>query len=232
MIHLPVVILAGGLGTRIASVAGDKPKALLTLAGTPFIRWKLDELIGQGIKKIYLLLGYGADQIVGYLNKNDFPAEIIIVRDEPNCTGTGQAINNSFKYIKEDQFILTYGDNLLPIEIAEFTYPLNDNYCRMVTTTNIGPSDKANAQVQAGHVIAYGKNQSTKYHELDYGYSVISKSCLAAYLNEESTDLAPAFSQIAKAGLLEAYSTDLPYTEIGTPTTYFLADEQLRNYLQ
>jgi len=228
----PVVVLAGGLGTRVSSIAGGKPKALLLLAGIPFIHWKLNELISHGITKVYLLLGYGATQIEQYLRNQVFQLEIVIIRDEPNCTGTGQAVLNSLKLIKENQFILTYGDNLLPIPITEFTFPLNEKHCRMVTTTNIGRADKANATVESGFVIAYGKDQSNNYSELDYGYSFISRECLATYLSESSTDIAPAFSSMAKAGLLEAHSTDFSYMEIGTPVTYFRADEELRNNLQ
>jgi NDP-sugar pyrophosphorylase family protein len=232
MSHLPVVMLAGGLGTRVSSIAGETPKALLPLAGIPFLQWKLNELITQGVSKIYLLLGYGADQIEEFLSKVVFPIEIVIIRDDANCRGTGRAVLDSLKHIKEDQFILTYGDNLLPLAIAEFTSPLSERHCRMVTTTSVGPADTANAQVQSGFVVKYGKEQSKDYTQLDYGYSVISKACLAEHLGQEATDLAPAFSSLAKAGLLEAHSTNLSYTEIGTPITYFSADEQLRNYRQ
>jgi D-glycero-alpha-D-manno-heptose 1-phosphate guanylyltransferase len=232
MSHLPVVMLAGGLGTRVSSIAGEKPKALLPLAGVPFLQWKLNELISQGVTNIYLLLGYGAGQIEEFLDNVAFPLKIVIIRDEKNCKGTGQAIFDSLKHIKEDQFILTYGDNLLPIAIGEFTNPLSETHCRMVTTTNVGPADKANAQVQSGFVVKYGKEQSRDYTQLDYGYSVISKACLAEHLGQDAADLAPAFSSMAKAGVLEAHSTNLSYTEIGTPMTYFKADEQLRNYRQ
>lgn len=232
MSHLPVVMLAGGLGTRVSSIAGEKPKALLPLAGVPFLQWKLNELISQGISKVYLLLGYGAEQIEEFLSKEIFALKIVMIRDEADCKGTGQAILNSLKHIKEDQFILTYGDNLLPIAITEFTSSLNEKHCRMVTTTSVGPADTANAQVEAGFVVKYGKEESRNYTQLDYGYSVISKACLVDHLGQDATDLAPAFSSMAKAGVLEAHSTNLSYTEIGTPITYFNADEQLRNYRQ
>lgn len=231
MTYPPVVMLAGGLGTRVSSIAGGRPKALLPLAGRPFIHWKLNELISQGITKVYLLLGYGATQIEHYLSDQVFPLEIVIILDEPNCTGTGQAVLNSLKVIQENQFILTYGDNLLPIPISDFTFQLTEKHCRMVTTTNIGRADKANANVESGFVIAYGKDQPSNYSELDYGYSFISKKCIASHLGISFTDLAQAFSSMAKAGLLEAHSTDLSYMEIGTPVTYSHADDQLRNNL-
>lgn len=232
MISLPVVLLAGGLGTRVSSISGHKPKALLPLAGKPFIDWKLTELAAQGITKVYLLLGYGSKAIEQHLSEHSYGLDISIIQDKPNCRGTAQALFDSIDLIDEDQFILTYGDNLLPIPISNFTMPLDERHCRMVTTTNIGPADKPNATAHEGWVVAYGKDNPTKYTELDYGYSVLSKKCLGLYLAENAADLAPVFSLMAKEGVLEAHTTDYPYTEIGTPSTYFQADEKLRNNFQ
>ena len=232
MTHLPVVLLAGGLGTRVSNISAGKPKALLPLAGKPFIHWKLEELIAQGITKIYFLLGYGADQIEKYLIQTKYPVEIVIIRDQPKCTGTGRALSDAMPNIVENQFILTYGDNLLPLPISEFTGLLQENHCRMVITSRIGPADKPNAAVEAGLVTAYGKINSSQYTMLDYGYSVISKSCLKEFLQEGIADLAPAFTRMAQQDCLEAHITDYGYTEIGTPETYFQANESLGNNIQ
>ena len=64
----PVAILAGGRGTRLAPVA-DLPKALVPVAGRPFIMYPLAALHFQGFRRIFLLTGYGAAQIESALAK-------------------------------------------------------------------------------------------------------------------------------------------------------------------
>ena len=66
----PVAVLAGGLGTRMAKRTGPRlPKALLEVAGRPFIDFKLGQLAGEGATRVVMLLGHGAGAIAEHVAK-------------------------------------------------------------------------------------------------------------------------------------------------------------------
>ena len=67
----PVVILSGGLGTRIKSKTKNHPKALLDIDGKPFIVRQLEYLSSQNIKKVIICAGYLGDQIQKVIGNGD-----------------------------------------------------------------------------------------------------------------------------------------------------------------
>ena len=58
------VILAAGRGSRMKSLAIDKPKCLLELAGKTILDWQIDALLGSGIQRITLITGYKAEKLI------------------------------------------------------------------------------------------------------------------------------------------------------------------------
>ena len=64
-----VIILAGGLGSRLAPRIGGKPKVLAPVNGRPFLEFLFRWLSSQGAKKIILALGYLAEQVIEYIEK-------------------------------------------------------------------------------------------------------------------------------------------------------------------
>ena len=93
LLDIDVLILCGGLGTRLRDVVKDKPKCLAPINGKPFIDLLLDDLVLQGFQRIVLATGHLSYQLEQHVKqRND--AEYIISR-EPEPLGTAGAI----KYI-------------------------------------------------------------------------------------------------------------------------------------
>ncbi|MBM4232224.1 MAG: hypothetical protein FJ184_16110, partial [Gammaproteobacteria bacterium] len=63
--HLAVIILAGGLGTRLKSVTGDTPKPLVPILGRPFIEYLLDHLRSMGFENLFVTASYRFDLMDG-----------------------------------------------------------------------------------------------------------------------------------------------------------------------
>ena len=83
------IILVGGLGTRLRTLYPDRPKALVPVAGRPFIAWLIDWLHRHGITRIHLAAGYRADQLVTW--RNEQPAhQDLTVSIEPEPLGTAE----------------------------------------------------------------------------------------------------------------------------------------------
>ena len=110
------VILCGGLGTRLQSVVGDRPKALAPVQGRPFIDLLLDEMIGQGLRRFILCVGHMQEQITGHLaQRHDAVFQFSI---EARPLGTGGAIRNALPLVTSDPFMVQNGDSMCRVDLA------------------------------------------------------------------------------------------------------------------
>jgi bifunctional UDP-N-acetylglucosamine pyrophosphorylase/glucosamine-1-phosphate N-acetyltransferase len=85
----PVIILAGGKGTRLPVEEQDKPKCLVEIAGKPILSWQLDEIRKQGFRNITLSLGYKSEMVIDWLKKSGNQDVKCSVETEPLGTGGG-----------------------------------------------------------------------------------------------------------------------------------------------
>jgi D,D-heptose 1,7-bisphosphate phosphatase len=120
-------ILCGGLGTRLGPLTANTPKPLLRVGGLPFLDVLLFELGRQGVRKILLLAGFAADQIIAYAAstpmKERFGLEIG-VSVEPERAGTGGALWHARAQLDPTFFMLN-GDSWLDINLLELARLMN-----------------------------------------------------------------------------------------------------------
>lgn len=227
---LPAVILAGGLGTRLGVLGAEKPKALLEIAGAPFLQWKIEELIRQGVTAIYVLTGHKGDQIYDFVSAHKYSIPVSLIPDGASPLGTARSLVNALPVIIGEQFILTYGDNLLELGICDFYgKAMSSGKSLMVVTSNLGLADTPNARVEGDFIAEYAKGGKPGLSLVDYGYSVIAKKDLIDMEAIQEADLAPVFTKMAQSGRLLAYETDLGYLEIGTPDSFRTTEAYLRS---
>src|SRR5579863_3299559 len=110
---LPVAILAGGLATRLRPVTEQLPKALLPIAGEPFLAHQLRLLKDAGIGRVVLCAGYLGEQIRDYAgNGSDLGVELSYSFDGETPLGTAGAIRKALPALG-DAFFVLYGDSYL-----------------------------------------------------------------------------------------------------------------------
>jgi mannose-1-phosphate guanylyltransferase len=114
---LQVIILAGGLGTRLRPLTDTRAKPLLPVMNKPMIMHILDKLPAE-VDKIILTVSYRKKDLEIYFNENDIGKEIIVV-DEPKPLGTGGAIRNAEKYI-DDTFAVYNADIISSMNLTNF----------------------------------------------------------------------------------------------------------------
>lgn len=111
------VILAGGRGKRLKPITDYVPKPLIPINNIPILEWQIKYLKKFGINKFIICTGYLTEQIENFLNlKNNFDVEISIAK-EKTPLGTGGAIKNAGKKIKENSFLVMNGDVLTNIDV-------------------------------------------------------------------------------------------------------------------
>jgi len=115
---MKAVILAGGRGERLRPVTDYVPKPLIPLDNIPILEWQVRYLKNFGIKNIVICTGYKTEMIENFLSaKNNFNIKITISK-EKQALGTGGAIKQAAKLIKDDNsFVVINGDTITNINL-------------------------------------------------------------------------------------------------------------------
>lgn len=115
-----VLVLCGGLGTRLSSISKGVPKGLmLGPSGFPFIYELIDQLSRSGFNNIILALGYGSEEYVDFFRTQFHKDVSIRFSIENSPLGTGGAIINAIKEINTETFFVVNGDTHTTINYTE-----------------------------------------------------------------------------------------------------------------
>ena len=113
----PVIILAGGFGTRLSTVVKDVPKPMAPINGKPFLHYIFKELQHQKIKQVVLSVGHLKEVIQDYFQDSYLGISIqYAIENEP--LGTGGGIKHAFNFAEDDAFVLN-GDTYFDIELSK-----------------------------------------------------------------------------------------------------------------
>ena len=113
---MKVVILAGGLGTRLSEYTKNIPKPMIKIKGVPILLRIIKHYLKFGLKEFYIASGYKSAIIKNYFKKKRYNFKVKIVDTGLN-TMTGGRVLRLKKYLKSETFLLTYGDGLSDVNI-------------------------------------------------------------------------------------------------------------------
>jgi len=114
---IKVVLLVGGMGTRLRSVLPSKPKALASVGSGSFLELLVRQLRNQGIRRLVLCTGYRAEQIAQELGNGWAAGLAIEYSKEPSPLGTAGAVKLARQYLRhEPEFLAMNGDSFLEID--------------------------------------------------------------------------------------------------------------------
>jgi NDP-sugar pyrophosphorylase family protein len=219
---MQAVVLAGGLGSRLAEKTRDLPKSLLPIAGRPFLSWLVEALARSGYRQLVVCVGHHGEQVVEFLGDGrNFGLDVVYSEDGEQLLGTGGAIRQALgRDLLADSFLVTYGDSYLPFDYAA---PLCDLEAHpealgtMSVFENRGAWDQSNCAVGRGLVQRYekGAHDSALTH-IDYGALALRRSVIAAEPAEVAFGLDTVQHRLAKTGLLRAFEASERFYEIGS----------------
>jgi D-glycero-alpha-D-manno-heptose 1-phosphate guanylyltransferase len=104
------LVLAGGLGTRLRPVVANRPKALIEVAGRPFITFLLDQLAAAGIDQAILCTGYRGEQVRECLGPR-YGGLSLSYSQEAEPLGTAGALRLALPDVQSDQALVMNGDS-------------------------------------------------------------------------------------------------------------------------
>lgn len=216
---LPVVILAGGLATRLYPVTQRIPKALIEIAGRPFIDHQLELLREKGVTQIIICVGHLGEMIETHVGGGSrFGLEVRYSYDGKALLGTGGAINKA-AYMLPDAFIVLYGDSYLDVDIELVVQHFYDKNLPLLMTVyqNRNAYDTSNIIVKDHRVVQYDKrSQDPAMEYIDYGLIVIRKDVFEAYSSDEPFDLSLVLSEYVSLGRVSAFEVENRFYEIGS----------------
>ncbi|EHD2818451.1 NTP transferase domain-containing protein [Campylobacter jejuni] len=114
---MQAIILCGGLGTRLKSIIKDIPKPMAPINDKPFLEFIFEYLKKQGIKEVILAVSYKYEVIQEYF-KDEFLGIKIKYSIEKEPLGTGGAIKEALKFIKNEAYVLN-GDTIFDIDLKK-----------------------------------------------------------------------------------------------------------------
>jgi NDP-sugar pyrophosphorylase family protein len=110
---MQVVILAGGLATRMRPETQDTPKSLLMVAGRPFVDWQLDRLAASGARSVVMCVGHLGEEVETHVRRSlERGLTVSYSYDGETLCGTGGALRRALARL-QPEFVVTYGDSYL-----------------------------------------------------------------------------------------------------------------------
>lgn len=116
---MQVLILAGGLGSRLGKMVTEVPKPLLLVGERPFLEYQILQLRRYNLTNIILCIGYLGEKIRQYFEKGDRWDVNINYSEEKESLGTGGAIKLAERLVKDDHFLVLNGDSYFNIDLGE-----------------------------------------------------------------------------------------------------------------
>ena len=228
---LPVVLLSGGLATRLRPHTETIPKAMIDVAGKPFIHWQLKQLKEQGIGHVFLCIGYLGEQIEEYIGDGSrYGLSVTYAYDGDKLLGTGGAIKKIIHQLP-DAFFITYGDSYLDVSYK----PIKEAFINsgkqglMTVYKNKDLYDVSNVIFQNGQLLSYSKKyKSAEMHHIDYGLGILKKCAFDDFPEDKVFDLADIYEKLATENNLYGYEVFQRFYEIGSPAGLDELREKLR----
>jgi NDP-sugar pyrophosphorylase family protein len=222
---MQAVVLAGGLATRMRPRTLTVPKAMLPVAGRPFVDWQLERLVWQGLTDVVMCIAHLGEQIQEHVGDGSrFGARVVWSEEGPTLLGTGGALRAALPHL-HDTFLVTYGDSYLPFDYADPLRILathDDCDGVMAIFKNVGQWDVSNVMTDAtaAWVARYekgaGKNDPAFDH-IDYGATALRRRVVEGIPAAVASGLDAVQRDLAARKRLRGCLAHERFFEIGSP---------------
>lgn len=225
---MKLVILAGGLGTRISEESHLRPKPMIEIGGKPII-WHIMKIYSfYGVNDFIICCGYRGYQIKEYFfnyslhmsnvtinmasnsievhNSEAEPWKVTLV-DTGDATMTGGRLLRASSYLEEDEtFCMTYGDGVADVNIDDLL-AFHTAHGQLATLTAVHPP------ARFGALDIQSNDQILKFHEkpegdgelINGGFFVLSRKVVELIKDDQTTWEREPLEQLAASGQLKAY---------------------------
>ncbi|TLP48523.1 hypothetical protein FDK21_02360 [Cohaesibacter sp. CAU 1516] len=223
MTNMPLLVLAGGFGTRLQSVVHDVPKPLAPVHGRPFLAYMLDNWRDAGIRDFVFLLHHRAEQIEAFL-EDQFAQPSFegcscrsIIEAQP--LGTGGSLANALAELAiEETFLATNADTWLPAGME--TMVKADGQAMAITHVE-NANRYGRVQFDKNRIIAFEEKQNqSESGWINAGIYRLNPHCLTDWDGSFLSLEAEILPKLVKSGAIRAIKIDCAFIDIGVPADY------------
>ena len=226
---IDVVILAGGLGTRLQSVIPGRQKVIASVRGRPFIAYLVDHFHRAGCRQIVLAVGYGADQVRSTMNPSEWGDGLEIQFSvEARPLGTAGALRYALPLLRRDTVLVANGDSFAAIDMKALVdaHRRRRAVCTLALTEvaeisrygriELGPGDRVRSFIEKPPP---NRSGNTARGLINAGLYLLKRSVVgeihAKLELSLERDVLPRYIGRGLYGL----RTDAPFIDIGTPAS-------------
>lgn len=229
-----LALLAGGLATRLRPHTLKVPKALIQVAGEPFIAHQLRLMRRERVSRVVLCVGYHGEQIEAFVRDgSQFGLAVEYSYDGPNLLGTGGALRKALPYLGQE-FLVMYGDSWLDTSFEPIVaaFRRSGKPALMTVFRNEGRWDVSNVWYENEVIQRYDKIERVpQMQHIDWGLSIVKADVLARQPADTAFDLAEIYSSLARRGQLAGCEVTKRFYEIGSTEGLLETDALLRKRL-
>lgn len=217
-----VVVLVGGLGTRLRGVVSDGPKPLAPVAGRPFLAWVLDQLATCGMRRIVLATGYMAGKVEEAIGQR-WRGMSVEYSVENRPLGTGGALRNALPLLANNGAHVVNGDTFLrysPQSLEDMTRRLG--LAAGIALAHVPDAGRYGAvEVHAGRVTAFHEKGRKGAGDINAGCYFFTEAALQAMPSSERFSLEhDVLQEFSAAGNIAAFTQTSGFIDIGVPEDY------------
>lgn len=219
---MQAVILAGGLGTRLAPLTQRVPKAMVEVAGKPFLEHELGLLRDAGIEEYVLCVGHMGEAVRSYFGDGSrWDVKIEYSFDGPKLLGAAGALKRAEPMLR-DAFFVTYGDAYLRADYRALMERLlaSGSLGVMAVYENRGRYGKSDLVVEGGRVVRYDKKSQVEGMDwINFGVTALRRRALAFVPEGTECGEEAFYGRLIEEGELLAFPVEERFYEIGTPAS-------------
>jgi NDP-sugar pyrophosphorylase family protein len=217
---VPVALLAGGMATRLRPITETIPKAMVEVAGRPFIDHQLELLHRNGVRRVVMCLGYRGQQLEQHVGDGaSVGMEIRYAYDGEKLMGTGGAVRRALPMLG-DVFWVMYGDSYMDIDYRAVLdhFERSGADALMTVLRNGNRWDTSNVVFRDGKLLRYDKkNRTPEMDYIDYGVALVRTAAAERIPTDRPYDLAELYTSLVAEGRMIGYEVTNRFYEIGTP---------------
>ena len=213
---MQVVILAGGLGTRLGALTERQPKSMVPVRGRPFLEHQIALLRGHGVTDVVLCVGHLSGSIWDHFRDGaGFGVRVRYSDEGDRRLGTAGALKWAEPLLAE-RFLVLFGDSYLTLDYRAVmeTFAASGRLALMVVWRNDG-YERSDVALDGDRVIAYGAEASGRTH-INYGLSALRRDALAGMTAGHPCALQEFYAPLIARRELAAFEVHHRYYEIGS----------------
>ena len=225
-----VIILAGGLGTRLRSAIGEVPKPMAPVDGKPFLHYQLLWLESSGVDKVVLSIGYKAEMITDHFGQkfNGISIEYAI---EKEPLGTGGAILYAMRKTGGDRVLIVNGDTWFPVDIGRLVEEHESAAARLTIAlkkmTNF--SRYGTVELEGNRIVGFREKQEMSVGLINGGIYLMNRSFVENSVNAKKFSFEKdILEKRVETGAIAGVVFDVPFIDIGVPGDYMGAGEVIK----